>query len=420
MERSSIKLRRLSKLTVKKQAPQPREPKPDSLQFEKNSEEYLQHLIKKIFYPSSKHTNFSEVLPSLVSSQVDIQLYSLLALFYKNFIFSWFNSISKNEDFLHELINLVSVIAKRVEERLRSVSLQLLLLDKVPIVLDNHLNNVKTVIKNKNSKFETDLDCLDKHIAVTGDLNDLLNYLKVQTSLMLNVLLPTNEINSNLTNSFLDSLISKQVYNLLLKLSSKSYFLEIVNLICDKILAPSAQIHKEGAEEETFSTKINKISNCISKLSINSGQIYSFNLSIFPLINDLVQLQDNSPILYTIFKLLPNIPKSNVLFSNFINSFSINETQIVELIQTIRTVLFPDDDKMGPPRVEPTEEQFRSLQSQVNSKILAILGKFKISWFDQSDIAVFLNCIENENWNLHLFVNLWDLIITELFPELCK
>lgn len=80
-----------------------------------------------------------ELLPPLTSSNdIDLQLYALFAIIIKDFVQSWYSKITPDHEFIDEIIHIIAHCTRGLEQRLRKVDLEALLLDDLPAVLLAH------------------------------------------------------------------------------------------------------------------------------------------------------------------------------------------------------------------------------------------------------------------------------------------
>lgn len=88
-----------------------------------------------------------ELLPPLTSSnEVDLQLYALLAIIVKDYVYTWYAKITPDHVFIDEVIQIVAHCTRALEQRLRNVDLEALLLDEIPSLLDAHLTGEKQAL----------------------------------------------------------------------------------------------------------------------------------------------------------------------------------------------------------------------------------------------------------------------------------
>lgn len=81
-----------------------------------------------------------ELLPPLTSSnEVDLQLYGIISVIIKEFVQTWYSKITPDHVFVNEVIQVIAHCTRAVEQRLRKVDLEGLLLDEIPGLLEEHL-----------------------------------------------------------------------------------------------------------------------------------------------------------------------------------------------------------------------------------------------------------------------------------------
>lgn len=81
-----------------------------------------------------------ELLPPLTSrNDVDLQLYALLSIVLRDYVQTWYSKISPDETFVAEIVQIIAHCTRALEQRLRKVDLESLLLDELPELLDAHV-----------------------------------------------------------------------------------------------------------------------------------------------------------------------------------------------------------------------------------------------------------------------------------------
>lgn len=79
-------------------------------------------------------------LPPLTSSNaVDVQLYAFIAVILSNFVQIWYNRITPDQQFVSEIVQIIAHCTRGLEQRLRHVDLETLVLDEVPRVFIEHI-----------------------------------------------------------------------------------------------------------------------------------------------------------------------------------------------------------------------------------------------------------------------------------------
>lgn len=85
-----------------------------------------------------------ELLPPLTSSnEVDLQLYAIIAVILKEFVYTWYAKITPDHVFVDQVIQIIAHCTRALEQRLRKVDLESLLLDEIPQLVDGHVEGVK-------------------------------------------------------------------------------------------------------------------------------------------------------------------------------------------------------------------------------------------------------------------------------------
>lgn len=99
--------------------------------------------IRRVLCPTKDRGHVrpvEELLPPLTSSnEVDLQLYGFVAVVIREFIDPWYTHITSDRGFVDEMIRIVAHCTRALEQRLRQVDLEALLLDDIPNLIDAHL-----------------------------------------------------------------------------------------------------------------------------------------------------------------------------------------------------------------------------------------------------------------------------------------
>jgi hypothetical protein len=87
------------------------------------------------------HKPLEELLPPLTSSnEIDIQLYALIAVVLNLFVQTWYNKITPDQDFVANVVQIIAHCTRGLEQRLRDVDLESLLLEELPSILNEHID----------------------------------------------------------------------------------------------------------------------------------------------------------------------------------------------------------------------------------------------------------------------------------------
>ncbi len=81
-----------------------------------------------------------KLLPPLTSSnEVDLQLYALIAILIKEFVTPWYARITSDHGFVEEVVQIIAHATREVEQRLRKVDLEMLVMDEIPALVNAHV-----------------------------------------------------------------------------------------------------------------------------------------------------------------------------------------------------------------------------------------------------------------------------------------
>ncbi|GAB7345051.1 hypothetical protein MBLNU457_3464t1 [Dothideomycetes sp. NU457] len=85
-----------------------------------------------------------DLLPPLTSSnEVDLQLYAIISVIIKDFVQTWYTKITPDHEFVDEVIQIIAHCTRGLEQRLRRVDMESLLLDEIPGLLHAHVETYK-------------------------------------------------------------------------------------------------------------------------------------------------------------------------------------------------------------------------------------------------------------------------------------
>jgi hypothetical protein len=103
-------------------------------------------LIRRVLCPDSGSLGstapqpLQDLLPPLTSSNdVDVQLYALIAIIIKEFVYVWYAKITPDHVFVDETLQLIAHCSRALEQRLRQVDVAQLLLDEIPRLVEAHI-----------------------------------------------------------------------------------------------------------------------------------------------------------------------------------------------------------------------------------------------------------------------------------------
>ena len=84
-----------------------------------------------------------ELLPPLTSSNdVDVQIYAIISVVLSQFVQSWYNRLTSDQEFVGEVVQIIAHCTRGLEERLRHIDLEDILLDELPALVVTHLDGM--------------------------------------------------------------------------------------------------------------------------------------------------------------------------------------------------------------------------------------------------------------------------------------
>ena len=102
--------------------------------------------------PELDSTPGDEFLPPLTSSdEVDIQLYAIIAAVLSQFVQSWYNRFTSDDQFAEDMLHIIAHCTRGLESRLRRIDLEGLLLGELPGVMITHINGTHLIPEQYNA-----------------------------------------------------------------------------------------------------------------------------------------------------------------------------------------------------------------------------------------------------------------------------
>lgn len=123
-------------------------PAPNAKQLDATTDKATIALIRRVLCSQSGHVSdqratprpLHELLPPLTSSnEVDLQLYAIIAIIVKEFVYSWYSKITPDHVFVDEVIQVIAHCTRALEGRLRGVDVDALVLDEIPGLIEKHI-----------------------------------------------------------------------------------------------------------------------------------------------------------------------------------------------------------------------------------------------------------------------------------------
>lgn len=102
-------------------------------------------LIRRVLLPAQHSDQLTAAtllgqLPPLTSSnELDLQVYALLAIVLRDYVQAWYSRITPDDEFVGEIVHIMAHITTAMEQRMRKVDWESLLLDEIPELLEQHV-----------------------------------------------------------------------------------------------------------------------------------------------------------------------------------------------------------------------------------------------------------------------------------------
>lgn len=119
------------------------------------SEKATLSLIRRVLAPETGHGKdvrasprpIGDVLPPLSSSNdVDVQLYAIIAIVIKDFVYAWYSKITPDHAFVEEVVHIIAHCSRALEGRLRQADIDEIALDEVPALVERHVQCKKSLL----------------------------------------------------------------------------------------------------------------------------------------------------------------------------------------------------------------------------------------------------------------------------------
>ncbi|KAI5291862.1 hypothetical protein KEM54_004707 [Ascosphaera aggregata] len=212
-----------------------------------------------------------QLLPPLTSSnKIDLQLYALLAIIVKEYINPWYSRITPDHTLTDEIVKLFAHCTRAVEQRLRRVDIDALLLNDLPALVESHIHGfhiaTETSASGPNSvRFRAVYHTLNPHPAL-DPVPDPTNpssvatqeekegtYRHLLSQAVLAVLLPTEDLKNVCLRTILEDILADLLLGEVVskKICDKSsiweYLTKVLHLLQDHSGKGKGKVHKGKA-----------------------------------------------------------------------------------------------------------------------------------------------------------------------------
>ncbi|KAI4665389.1 uncharacterized protein J4E78_002849 [Alternaria triticimaculans] len=355
-----------------------------------------------------------DVLPPLTSSnEVDLQLYGIISVIIKEFVQTWYSKITPDQVFVNEVIQIIAHCTRGLEQRLRKVDLESLLLDEIPELLQAHLTSFRIAKTQAASSISLVSDprliyhTLHPHPALSPVPTDdapatVLEQRESESAWrqllihgVLALLLPTEDLKNGCLRALVGEIFAEMILgNGISGKACEGWVLwEGITRIAEVLQTDAAKekdSQSDDADAEQSLTRLERY----GLLSTHQG-----------------------------------VGETNGVLDRFLahafHTQILNPAFLPVALRTLRATLFPNN-ALGPPRQIPTYEEIKEIKRCCAARLLDLVPpKVAAAFFASYErdeqvrqIANTLDCLDDAYLNKHLVFQIVELIVLRLFPEL--
>ena len=393
---------------------------PFQSKWTKDTPEYLQELCCA-YFPSSLHQRIRNLKIS-----PDLEVISIVALIYKNFISNWYGIKipTKDSQLATELFNIIERLISFL--RISNIDVKSIALDEFPALMSTHICTLRMIDKKNSSPDQI----YKKYCQLTLYEEDTYPY--VITNLIQISLKNSSLLQGTFIDAILNQLLLGRVFD---SISEPYYVLRGISKVCNKII--KRKTTKVAPRHESIwvsmKLKLNKIMKIITYISSydNKNDAKSqdslFNRYFFHAwVVDLFQLQSKKPLLYSFLTTVQKLGSKSMLITSISNNIIdhliekkvMNSSTATSLARLIRHTLFPNDNNMGPRTIIPTGDEFETFKSGRVEELWEVCQLYKASLLlnvTKSDVNGFIEAIcTNKECNKLLFFRMIDCLLANI------
>ncbi|KAK7965035.1 hypothetical protein PG996_000604 [Apiospora saccharicola] len=214
-----------------------------------------------------------KLLPPLTSrNDVDLQLYALISIVIRDYVQTWYTKITPDETFVAEIVQIIAHCTRSLEQRLREVDLESLLLDELPELLDAHVRAYRTARTSvARSPVETNhheiyhslcpLPALspvpkrDDPRSIQSQADNEVAYRQLLVQGLLALLLPTEDLENECLTSLVGQIFSELIIgNLFINKLSEPWMLWEVLIILTRLADRGSSSDTSGSRKSGSTT----------------------------------------------------------------------------------------------------------------------------------------------------------------------
>ncbi|KAK4507643.1 hypothetical protein PRZ48_001378 [Zasmidium cellare] len=402
---------------------------------------------------SVEDASLEELLPPLTSSnEVDIQLYALIAVILSNFVQTWYNRITPDQQFVSEIVQIIAHCTRGLEQRLRKVDLESLLLDEVPDLLATHVKAIKTCRASRIGtptarELRLRYHALNPHVALEPLPLDDDTARKQQENetawclLLVNRVLPLLLPPEDLQNPCLDVLVSEVFSELIFRnawVLLRASFIALMQ--AGSLPARSSRNPSKSKTSEGTPSSPNTNSGRIETPSTTTAKRPIVDMHIWGCMSEVLSLNQRMPWLSGILSLVQwlslqgpgqlcqtNSRLDRLMSSNIHQRLLAAPDWLPPILQAARSALFPDN-VLAAGRAPPTSDEVVQIKRECAQAVVEAMMPDVVGarFFATKDRDLMRQDVEGELLDLladayvnkHLVISVVELLVVRLFPEL--
>jgi len=395
-------------------------------------------LVRRVLCSSTTDAS----LPALTSSpKVDDELYVLISLVLRDFVKKWYNEITHDGAFIEEIVGVIAHVTRGLEERIRKVDLEAVLLDDIPRILNTHIRDYRAAssrFQYHNLSLEEYFHHLQPHLALESADSDLY-YRTALSEGLLALLLPCEDFRSDCERLVLREILGNIILGDAIEKLAEPWMIWEIIIKAIKYEQPKTSSNWILG----YHHLISNISTVLSTVRNTAVVMYSLvaplnkpptmpfsKTHLTTLIKTLFNLEEAESWILSQFRLAGSLLMASWMGHMVDNATSrllrqrvFCENMVLVILQEAHDALFPNN-VLSPPRKPPTQIEQLALRKNATEAILSALPLFlrrqllgETTFMQRETITEILDCFSNKKINKHLAYALLDELVGRLVPE---
>ncbi|KAK8049300.1 PXA domain-containing protein [Apiospora phragmitis] len=242
-----------------------------------------------------------ELLPPLTSrNDVDLQLYAFISIIIRDYVQTWYTKITPDETFVAEIVQIIAHCTRSLEQRLREVDLQSLLLDELPELLDAHriellrlrwhgpplrLTIARSITRYVPYRLYLRVPKRDDPRSLQSQADNEVAYRQLLVQGVLALLLPTEDLENECLTSLVGQIFSELIIgNLFVNKLSEPWILWEILIIMTHLAGKGNTSDTAGSRKNDGTTRNNQMDGTTKDLSSKQPRGFSIGRAFWSLI----------------------------------------------------------------------------------------------------------------------------------------